>query len=261
MGKHLATGLGGQSTQHAVAPTNVIWLSLFPPKNIFTSMALQHSIDETLQYFTAIPWCKALLHRPGVENFVPPCREAKTETERRPYRTQDVLFTQTWNNATTIPHVIGFYERRETERYSYHPSMGRTNSAQRLLVGSISLVFDLQPGLTGFNGSVHGGVIMTLIDETMGSLILVNCQKCSEMMKSEPLPADVLDTTGAGYVTAELDLRFQRPLIAPTAAVVTASLDRISGRKVFINVSVTGRGGVEYAKCSGMWMAIPAEKL
>ncbi|KAI1376170.1 HotDog domain-containing protein [Hypoxylon crocopeplum] len=223
------------------------------------------SLSEAAHHFKSIPWYATLLERPGVLTFTPTSRLPEDLTGHSP--TQDQLFRKTLNNTDTVPHCIGFYQDPFSSNLEIQgsPSSSSGSSSQlgsKLLVNSASLIFDLCPGVNGFNGTAHGGLISSLVDEAMGSLIFINHQvQTREQAQGRRLPRDVLDLNNSRFFTASMTVRFLKPIPTPQTVVVTASLNRIEGRKMSLDVTVKGKHQVEFARCDGLWMSLPKGKM
>ncbi|PSN58958.1 Thioesterase/thiol ester dehydrase-isomerase [Corynespora cassiicola Philippines] len=202
-----------------------------------------------MEYFQSVPWCAVLLRKPGTILYTPTCR--LEPDANRVLLTQDQFFRVNLRSSDLIPHAVGFYQDPFAETTSSFP----TSSGPRLLIHSSTLMLDLRPGTNGFSGSAHGGLISTLIDEAMGSLVYINHKLYTEM------PSNVLNMHGVAMFTASMDVRFLKPLETPQIVLVTASLKNIQGRKVYFDVEVRNEKGVRYASCEGMWMSVSKEKL
>lgn len=222
-------------------------------------MVQSHSPSQDLSYFLSIPWCAALLNQPGVHTFAPTSRLPRDQVA-----SGDRLFPKTLHHADAVPHCIGFYQAPSPDTSPNAVPVAASSQAANptLLIRSCSLLFDLRPGVIGFNGSVHGGFIASLMDEAMGNLFLANyVAKMREVEANRPLPPGIMGLDDVRFVTANMTVRFQKPLPAPKVVVVTASLDRIDGRKLFLVVTATDERLVEFAKCEGMWVRLPHEKM
>ncbi|KAF2122069.1 HotDog domain-containing protein [Lophiotrema nucula] len=211
-----------------------------------------------MDYFQSIPWCAALLEKPGIVPYTPTCRLEPDANGALP--TQDQFFRVNLRSSDLIPHAIGFYQD------PFSPAIispSPTSSGLRLLIHSSTLMLDLRPGTNGYNGSAHGGLISTLIDEAMGSLIYINHHFYTEVeaIHKEKIPSNVLNMHGVAMFTASMNVRFLKPLATPQVVLVTASLKDIEGRKVYLDVEVKDGEGLRFASCEGMWMSVLREKL
>lgn len=210
-------------------------------------------------YFNAIPWCKDLISTPDLLLFAPTCRQPESNELGA---SKDQFFRKSLNHSDAIPHCIGLYEDPTKTRNRAPGSQGSSGSGPELYVKSASLLCDLRPGLNGYNGTAHGGLISSLVDESMGSLILINYLAQAVLEgKGHKLPDGTLDLNNTRVLTANMTVRFQKPLPTPSVAVVTTKFTRTEGRKLLFDVRVTGKDGREYAQCDGMWISMPLQKI
>lgn len=209
-----------------------------------------------MDYFKSIPWCSTFLTRPDIVPYTPTCRLEPDASGHLP--TQDQFFRIHLRNTKLIPNCIGFYH----DPFSNHRPEEKEENGLRLLIPSSTLLLDLHPGVNGFNGSAHGGLISTLIDEAMGSLIFINDVVYKQVQsRGRPLPSNALNMNGVAMFTASMNVRFRRPLETPQVVMATATVNKIEGRKIFLDVDVRSRDGVVFATCDGMWMSVPKVKL
>lgn len=211
-----------------------------------------------MDYFQSIPWCATLLEKPGIVPYTPTCRLEPDANGVLP--TRDEFFRVHLRSSDLIPHAIGFYQDPFSPA-TISPSP--TSSGLRLLIHSSTLMLDVRSGTNGFNGSAHGGLISTLIDEAMGSLIYINHHFYTEVeaIDKEKIPSDTLNMHGVAMFTAGMNVRFLKPLATPQVVLVTASVKDIKGRKVYLDVEVKNKEGVIFASCEGMWMSVSRENL
>ncbi len=209
------------------------------------------------EFFSSIPRVQELLKQPGNVRFVPTCR--LEDAEHVESKTQDQFFRRSLKDENLVPFATAFYQEPFTRIptiTSVEPdSEARTTS---LLISSSTLVLYLQPGTNGFNGTAHGGLIGTLIDEAMGSLIYINHKVYSELpeLTRRTLSTQVLDMHGLAMFTASMNVQFRAPLPTPSVVLAEATFKKILGRKLFIDVVVKSMDGVIHATCEGMWMSV-----
>jgi acyl-coenzyme A thioesterase PaaI-like protein len=207
-----------------------------------------------MEYFSAIPWCAAILNDPDTVTFTPPCRLSSDQNGHLP--TKDQLVRKTFCGDDGIPHAVAFYKR--TSLNSSPPFARRLH----FLTDSTTLMMEIRPGLNGYNGGAHGGLIATLFDEAMGTLIFQNHEVFKEMERAkQKLQSNILNMHGLALFTATMSVRYQKPVVTPQIVLVTASLDRIEGRKVFLKTALLDRNGVILACGDGMWISIPEKQL
>ncbi|KAF4974811.1 hypothetical protein FZEAL_8335 [Fusarium zealandicum] len=214
---------------------------------------MEKSVDELRRHFESTPWCADLLRSSETVTFIPASHSPPDNSGGS--NSKDRLFKHTLNTQDAIPACLGFYQRpTETEA-----SAGEQKP--RLLLSSASLLFDLQPGVSGFQGTVHGGLFGALMDEAMGSFIYVTYRLQAQERARGKLPENVIDLDKINYVTAGINLKLKRPVPVPHVVVVKATLTELSGRKLVLRTTIEGEGGVQYAVCDGTWISIPAERL
>ncbi|KAI1384258.1 HotDog domain-containing protein [Hypoxylon trugodes] len=213
------------------------------------------TMSTLVDYFSSTPWCARLLQGPAIVPFLPVSREDPSQElpEGCP-RSQDQFFKRVLYNDEAVPHILGFYQDPFLDPAGGHPDLP-------FVIRSISLLCDLRPGLSGFNGTVHGGFIGAAMDQAMGTLIYHNYVVNKDAKIKGLLPSSAADFTRVVHATASMDVRYRRPLPSPQIVIVTATLDRVEGRKTHLRVFVRGKEGEEYASCHGTWVALSRGKL
>ncbi|CAG9948677.1 unnamed protein product [Clonostachys rosea f. rosea IK726] len=209
------------------------------------------------QRFRSIEWCAVLLNRPGTTIFTPSCR--LVDALGLP-ASQDQILRTTLNNSDAVPHCLGFYQDPAS---SSTPGSPASPTQPRLLINSSSALFDLQPGVNGYHGSTHGGFMAVLIDDSMGGLIYHNfvLQMQKQQEPGWNPPPGTLDLSKIQYFTAGMNIRLEKPLKTPAVVVVTSTLNRVEGRKLYLDVVVEDGNGTKYATCEGLWMSLPNQKI
>lgn len=84
------------------------------------------------------------------------------------------------------------------------------------------------PGISGHPSTAHGGVLATLIDETMSLAVTLH---------GGLNPGDLHRPRGHIF-TAQLDVRYKRPVAVPGVVVVRAKVVRRVGRKSWVRAQV-----------------------
>ncbi|KAF2966309.1 hypothetical protein GQX73_g7280 [Xylaria multiplex] len=198
-----------------------------------------------------VPWCAALINAPNTVTFVPPSHATKDGVESS---SQDQLFARQLRNNEGIPHCLGFYP---------DPKDLPDGAASKLpfLLSSSSIIFDLRPGVNGYNGTVHGGLITALMDESMGAYLVMNDKLHRQKKADGLLPPTSKGFEDVGFVTARMDTRLIKPIRTPQIVVVTSHFVEANGRKAYFRVVVKGEKGQEYATCDGTWISFPRGKL
>jgi acyl-coenzyme A thioesterase PaaI-like protein len=183
------------------------------------------SQEPDLAHFQNIPWCAKLLSSPNVVITPTNSREYKASTE-------DALFAETFKTDDTISACLSFYSRPA-------PESPRIEEIHTLLT--------LGYRLNGYPARAHGGVVATLIDEVMGSLLSVN--------KKLGLGATQGDT-----VTAYLNVTYLKPVGTPGTVLVSARFKEVTGRKHFLEATIKDGSGEVLAKSEALWIGLERSK-
>jgi acyl-coenzyme A thioesterase PaaI-like protein len=175
--------------------------------------------EPDLRYFQSIPWCAVLLNDPGFAVTPTFSREPKANAE-------DSLFAETLKTDNTISRCLSFY---------------RTIAKCEGYISELCTLMALGAGLNGGPGALHGGMITTIMDDCMGTLLTINKDH-----NSTPLS----DLT----VTGNLDVRFLQKVPTPGIVVVVAKLKEVIGRKYLLEVEVRDGKGEVLAKANSVWI-------
>ncbi|MGV3774005.1 MAG: PaaI family thioesterase [Verrucomicrobiales bacterium] len=98
-----------------------------------------------------------------------------------------------------------------------------------------------KPDHVGFSTVVHGGIVATLLDEIM-------------------VWACAVQTSSFAYC-AELNVRYQKPVLPEKAYIARARLDENKKNRIFISSGeVVDEQGVVYATSTGKYIPIPWEQ-
>ena len=104
--------------------------------------------------------------------------------------------------------------------------------------GSVEARKRLDPNLCGFAGIVHGGVQSVLLDEVMG------------VAAQLALPADADDMA---CVTAELALRFLRPVPITAEVIAQARVVHLKGRDIYVHGEIVAEDGSPLTTARSRW--------
>ncbi|HEY8491707.1 MAG TPA: PaaI family thioesterase [Dehalococcoidia bacterium] len=90
----------------------------------------------------------------------------------------------------------------------------------------------------GFAGTLHGGLLATLLDEALIWALVLR---------------------GVWAHTARLNIRYRRPVPMDTTLVVTGELVRNRGRSLLAHGRVSDEAGTTYAEAEGLFFRMPDE--
>ncbi|KAI0387994.1 HotDog domain-containing protein [Hypomontagnella monticulosa] len=220
-----------------------------------TSHELPEALKSQLEYFTSHGVGPLeILQSSSIVPFLPSSRQDTRQslTEKDVFVSQDTLFHDLLNSEKAIPHLIGFHE--DPFRY-----LATTFPHLPFITETVSLVLDVRDGLYRFNSTLHGGITCAIIDEAMGSLIFQNYVLNRQARAKGLIPLD--SKPFAAAATARMDVKYRRPISTPQIVMVTASLERIEGRRIHMHVVIKNKDNQECASCDGVFVSIPNVKL
>lgn len=170
--------------------------------------------------FLRIPWAASLLNQPDVICHVPGSRKYKASTE-------DSLFAETLTTSRTIRSCISFHQKP---------------TATQEKIGEMSTLIMMGDGMNGHPNILHGGIVASILDEGMGVLQMANYNRDHLRAVGEGKALGELPPSGGSF-TAELKVRYLKPVLTPGALIVTARYQKIDGRKEWIHAEIKQRGG------------------
>ncbi|KAI8630216.1 hypothetical protein F5Y19DRAFT_429370 [Xylariaceae sp. FL1651] len=213
--------------------------------------------------FESIPWCAALLQKPGVIIFTPSARLPAGPDGHLP--SQDQFFKTTLKTTDAVPEYIGFYQSPFSDSAKENltsPSSPSARQGPRFFINTASLLIDLRPGVNGFNATAHGGLIASLFDEVMGNLIFMENEVQNEARdRGVPLSENIVNLRESAIFTASMNIKLIKPLITPEVVIATATLNGKEGRKLFLGYTIKNGDGIEFARGEAVWIAVRKEKL
>lgn len=182
------------------------------------------STDPDEDYFRSIPWCAKLMDDP---NYL------MRPTDSRVYKasTEDSLFAETLKTHSTIRAYVTLFKRPVA-------GVARVDEARAL--------FSLGDGINGYSHVCHGGIVATMMDEAMGSLVWKN--------------KDLLSGPKHATLTVDLKITFLAPIQTPQVIVVISQMRRIKGRKCYVDGTIQDGNGTPLAKSESLWIAVPKRK-
>ncbi|EME43701.1 hypothetical protein DOTSEDRAFT_131813 [Dothistroma septosporum NZE10] len=168
-----------------------------------------------------IPWIRRMVSKPGTIYRVPGSRSFKSSTE-------DSLLAETLKTPRTIRSAISFYSRptHETDE-----------------IEQVTTVMTIGDGMNGHPEIIHGGIVATIIDESMGILQSVNLERAHMRQVKLGQAEGELPPPGGAAFTAELKVRYLRPVRTPGAIAVVARRERKEGRKEWLVAEVRQQVG------------------
>ncbi|KAJ5952421.1 Thioesterase superfamily [Penicillium vulpinum] len=162
----------------------------------------------------------------------------QTDSRRlKPATGEDGYFSQTLNTPTTIPHCLTLQRRNLTPALAEVPTwLPATKqdaaSAAKPTPGinpaDIIMICDLSsPGLSGHPSTAHGGIVATLIDETMSLAVAAHTNAPTALGFEE-------DNPRGSIFTVQLDVRYKKRVATPALLVIKARVVGRVGKKFWV---------------------------
>lgn len=173
--------------------------------------------------FLRIPWSAALINRENVICRVPGSRKSKESGE-------DTLFAEVLKTPRTIRSCLSFYTRP---------------SSQQEKIEEVGTLMTIGDGVNGHPGIMHGGIVAAILDEGMGILQACNFERDHFAAVSKGKAEGELPPSGYSFFTAELKIKYLKPVTTSAPLVVTARYVKREGRKEWLYAEIKQRVGVE----------------
>lgn len=201
----------------------------------------------TLAHYQSMPWTNVFLTDPAYR-VIP----RYTEPHKNDGHT---LMGETWNTDRTIAHMITFAKASSTKGKE-HPVDPSSPIPAPLAVPtpkdnptSITRFYTLGRGLNAHPSLLHGGVIATILDSTLGAATGIHISLPSTLA---PYGPDARLTT----FTVDLRITYKKPVTTPGTICARSWVVRSEGRKVFVKGWVGGEDGTVHALAEGIWVMV-----
>lgn len=177
---------------------------------------------KAIAFFKSIPWCARLLEDDGSFTVhVSPNRTVLPGLENK-------FIASTINSNSTISNWLLFYKR---------PVIKESG------IQTLNALIALEQGMTGFPGSLHGGMVSVIFDEVAGLHIVLNSH----------VPGTELDKS---FRTAYINTSFMKPVPTPATILVRSWIARVEGRKHWVQAQIEDGNGQALVKAEVLYMSI-----
>ena len=204
--------------------------------------------SKDLEHFKGIPWTKELLSDPGL-TLIHPVRPRVLKES-----TEDQLFADLFSQPDTIGGILSFH---------------RTPSSSAHEIPEVTTLFDLGYRLNGYPGVAHGGLVVTIIDESMGIFLSRNQEVGAFSPGASRFSVESVVTEADGkadrrndwqdVMTADLRVKFLKPVKTPQVVRIDVRLARREGRKFYVEADLKDEQGTVLAKGDALWIALKAK--
>ncbi|RVX71355.1 hypothetical protein B0A52_04929 [Exophiala mesophila] len=199
-----------------------------------------------LAHFQSMPWTNAFLTDPTYRAI-----PRYTAPEKNDGHT---LMGETWNTDRTIVHMITFAKAspEKAKKQTDAPSPILASLAVPTPQDDPTLItrfYTLGNGLNAHPSLLHGGVIATILDSTLGAATGIHISLPSTLAPYGP---------GARLTTFTVDLRitYKKPVKTPCTICARSWVVRSEGRKVFVKGWIGGEDGTVHSLAEGIWVMV-----
>ncbi|RMJ22919.1 Thioesterase superfamily [Aspergillus sp. HF37] len=176
-------------------------------------------------------WCLKVLRDPTLRPIATPTRQPKASTE-------DSFVAETLATGSTISTWQSFYKAVPSQQNKQGETL-RLSSDSSPVAGELVTLLALGRGMNGHTNVVHGGLIATILDETMGMV------------------AGLHQSPGMSAYTAAVNVSYKKPVPAPGAIVCRTWLEKRSGgRKLWLRGRIEDGEGTLYADAESLWVEV-----
>ncbi|KAL5364645.1 HotDog domain-containing protein [Aspergillus floccosus] len=189
--------------------------------------------------FFAHPHARQLLHDPNYYPIHTWPRLAKPATG------EDGFFSRTVATPDTISHLLTL--RRRTIRddrlaSSPPPWPAPTADPQTSLPSTdppdiYTLWHLVAPGIAGHPATAHGGIVAACLDEAMSLAVTLRLPQSPSDRDGE-VTAEGFSSPRRGLFTAQLDVRYKRPVRVPAVTIIRAKVVARVGRKFWTRAQI-----------------------
>lgn len=232
------------------------------PKHYFLQDHNQYMADP-LAHFLSIPWTAKLLTDPAVLDI--------WVSDRRPLASGEKQFVRSvLSSEATVRACVTFSLKVPPFVEGEGNSRGATISKSKALLRGggerdgedperpfllFSALLDIGEGMCGFKGTLHGGALAVVLDETMCSAADNQSRGfiffpflCSSVILLEG--GTLADSVGGAeyVVTATMTTSFLKPVKVPGVVMVRARVVKKIGRKIWVRGTIEDEHG-EFGEC------------
>ncbi|PGH07025.1 hypothetical protein GX51_02065 [Blastomyces parvus] len=212
--------------------------------------------EDDINFFSGIPCAKPYLNNPSTYRVIP----FHPRFDKGDADSTDRFFSNVINTPETVPRLVAVMRRPElnpmaaallgtpSKQEDEKPLIAAppTTTQNPLPAADPDFLLLLQLGrsVSGFRDTVHGGVLATLLDETLSN--------CVEAFRQD-MPVNGGEDRPRLY-TAKLQVSFRAPVETPGVIIVKAWFKGVEGRKWFLEGQVVGEDGTVRAKAESLWV-------
>jgi acyl-coenzyme A thioesterase PaaI-like protein len=192
-----------------------------------------------LAFFAALPCFQRYYQKPNLYHATDFISQQKD-----PHTTSNSFFNETIRSPSTITRAVTLINR------NLHDADPDTTAVTKTVDHTIStadpaflLFVQIGKGLNGFSDTVHGGVLASLIDETLSI--------CAETCKAQSPEG----RSGVAVYTANLNVSYHIPVLSPGVLYIRAWVRQRVGRKWFLDAELLNEREQICVSAKSLWIS------
>ncbi|KAL6251773.1 hypothetical protein RBB50_001983 [Rhinocladiella similis] len=193
-----------------------------------------------LEFFKSEPSTRKWLEHAQYSPIITAARLTITDRE-------DVFLNTTLKTDDTISHWLALV----SDLTFPHPGKSSQTQSSRRPSGpenpEVLIFFHLCKGVNSFRDTAHGGLLCTLLDETLATVVELYRQTSSPNREE--------------LYTARLDISYRRPVKTPAVYIAKAWLEQREGRKWIVKGLLESSQGEICCNIDGLWVAARPQRL
>ena len=197
-------------------------LCLFPP------ISKLHLYEDSLDYFCSIPWCAELVDNDGIYSFLPGSRNPASDYG-------DQFLGKALATAEGVKHMLCSFRAG---------GLASLNDRSRP-IKKVQTFFRSGRCLTGIGTRMHGGMVMTMIDEACNALLEINTALRKQVTIFE-----------SGVTNTGIEATFRAPVPTGGVVVATAWIDTANDQHMKMKCDIRNGDGTELVKATSTWVAV-----
>lgn len=202
-------------------------------------MANDHQPDTYLDFITKVPVCQEDVDFFSSMPFAQPYINSSSEYQAIPFLTRyanentaDTFFAKVINTADTVSRLLAMVRKTP-------PGQDEAKLQGADLPYFITFVH-MGSDVNGYRDVVHGGILASLFDETVGL--------CAETYRA------FVSKDRTRLYTATLDVSYRSPVATPGAVLIKTWVRQIEGRKWFLEAQLLDTDGLLKAEAKSLYI-------
>ena len=197
-------------------------LSLFPPNSKL------YLYEDSLDYFCSIPWCAELVDDDGIYSFLPGSRNPVSDYG-------DQFLGKALATAEGVQHML----------CSFRAGGPASLNDRSRPIKKVHTLFRSGRCLRGIGLRMHGGMVMTMVDEACNALLEINIvlRKHGTIFES-------------GVTNTGMEITLRGPVLTGDVVVATAWIDTADSQHMKMKCDIRNGDGTELVRATSTWIAV-----